>query len=509
LMPRYVDVSGERLEEYSPDGLSSVIVVRDGARLVYVLKPPALSEEEGEELEEILNQIPLAVPAREILDEAALRRRLEELGVGEKLLYHVMARIHGYDWLEPLMRDDMLEDIYCFGPGRPLKVVHNKYGLLETNIVPGEEDVDSLVRLLAYRGGRSISLATPLLDTVILPTGDRASLTYRSEVSPSSGFTVRKFPRSPWTITRLIHANTLSAEAAAALWLALDARIPVLVYGQMRAGKTTLVNALLGLLPPGAVIGVVQDAPEIRSFHENTIYLYTSRSVGFEDLTRALLRRSVDYAIFGEIRVREEAYWWAQLVGTGHGGLSTIHASDPARIFARLGELGVGRTLMESVRVLVNVRLYTATVNGERRRVRRVSRISWVISPDGEVEEVYALDLGADELRRGKGLDELMEHAADTYGPEVYSEWERRREFLELAAGLGVYGAERFWNAHLRYRSDPQGTIEAMRRMARKRRRPVRAVELGDIRYCPRCGLELPPGSETCPRCGFRLVVLR
>jgi len=73
--------------------------------------------------------------------------------------------------------------------------VHSKYGLLKTNIIPSKKEVDEMVKLLAYRGGSAVSLYHPVEDTVILPTGDRAALTYRSEVSPGSSFTIRKFPR--------------------------------------------------------------------------------------------------------------------------------------------------------------------------------------------------------------------------------------------------------------------------------------------------------------------------
>jgi len=73
--------------------------------------------------------------------------------------------------------------------------VHSKYGLLKTNIMPGEKEVDEMVKLLTYRGGSAVSLHRLIEDTVILPTGDRTALTYRSEVFPVSSFTIRKSPR--------------------------------------------------------------------------------------------------------------------------------------------------------------------------------------------------------------------------------------------------------------------------------------------------------------------------
>ncbi|MBI2936070.1 MAG: hypothetical protein HYY31_04605 [Chloroflexi bacterium] len=57
------------------------------------------------------------------------------------------------------------------------------------------------------------------------------------------------------TILDLIHNGTLSAEVAATLWAAVDARRSFLVVAIPRlAGKTTTTNALLGLLPPDVPI---------------------------------------------------------------------------------------------------------------------------------------------------------------------------------------------------------------------------------------------------------------
>src|SRR6266542_7125249 len=53
------------------------------------------------------------------------------------------------------------------------------------------------------------------------------------------------------TILDLVANNTLSARVAAALWAAMDARLSLVVTAVPRfAGKSTLMNAVLGMLPP-------------------------------------------------------------------------------------------------------------------------------------------------------------------------------------------------------------------------------------------------------------------
>lgn len=56
------------------------------------------------------------------------------------------------------MHDERLEDIQCFRAGTPIKVTHRDYSLMRTNIVPNEDEVDRMVKLLAYRGGSAVSV---------------------------------------------------------------------------------------------------------------------------------------------------------------------------------------------------------------------------------------------------------------------------------------------------------------------------------------------------------------
>lgn len=71
----------------------------------------------------------------------------------------------------------------------------------------------------------------------------------------------------------LVRDGVLDAELAGLLWLLLEARLPVLVAGAPGSGRTTLLTALLDLLPPDAravpLAGAVEDfawlpeAPEL------------------------------------------------------------------------------------------------------------------------------------------------------------------------------------------------------------------------------------------------------
>ena len=512
-MPEYLEAPGSVAEEYSPDGFSKVRIVDTGFEYIYSLTPPRLSGEEERLLAETLEELPYTLSPRELLSPSKLEEKLREQGLDDKLVYFIMARVQGYDWLEPLMRDERLEDIHCFRPDTPLRVVHRDYGLLKTNLVPSREEVDRMVKLLAYRGGSAVSLFRPVEDTVILPTGDRAALTYSSQVSLASSFTIRKFPKNPWTPTKMVATGMASPELLALLWLALEAKVPIIVYGPMRTGKTSLVNSLVMLVSPEASIAIVQDSPEMRVYHENVLYLFTSERVGFEELAKLALRKSVDYLIVNEVRVREEAYWWAQLVGTGHGGLTTIHADSLERVFGRLKDLEVEESLAETVKFAVRTELFRGEKDGKKIRVRRVKQVDFVEGLSGYRPlhtPLYVYDRASDRHVRGKGFDKALGFLEEQLGVPLEQELRARAEFLALSRAFGVLEAERFWSLHVEFRRNPEAVLSRLRSGVRHfgARTPPRVkvlASLDEIRYCPRCGAELSPGATVCPRCGFKI----
>ena len=382
-MPRYLSINGRTVEEYSPDGYSRVRIVDVGYEYNYVVEPVALTQEELTQLEDVMDRLSYEVEPRGLLRAEVLEKYLRDWGLSDRVVYTVLSQVIGYSWLEPLMRDEYLEDIQCFKSDLPLRVTHRSYGLVNTNIVPSGEEVDRMVRLLAYRGGSSVSVFRAREDSVILPTGDRCALTFRSEISPTSSFTIRKFPRRPWTPTKMIRTGMVTPEAMALLWLCIDAKLPIMVFGAMGTGKTSFINALAMLIRPDASITLVQDAPEMRIFHENVLSLYERKSttagetgrVTLEDLLAHALRRSVDYVSVNEVRSRREVYSFAQAVALGHGGLCLPYDQlVPMIVDGKAGIYKIGEIVEKALRGEVG-EICVLAWNGEKAIWAPVSRV--------------------------------------------------------------------------------------------------------------------------------------
>jgi Flp pilus assembly CpaF family ATPase len=109
------------------------------------------------------------------------------------------------------------------------------------------------------------------------------------------------------------------------------------------AGKTTLLNAISAFIKPDAKIVTIEDTPEVVVPHENWLQEMTRHGsgekkgsdVGMFELLKAALRQRPDMIIVGEIR-SVEAVVAFQAMQTGHGVMSTFHASSVEKLIQRL-----------------------------------------------------------------------------------------------------------------------------------------------------------------------------
>ncbi len=307
----------------------------------------------------------------------------------EKLLYYLVRDYLDYYILDPLMKDAMIEDVSCNGPTIPLFIWHRKYESIPTNIIYGsDEELDSFIIRLAYKGKRMVSVANPLLDCS-LPDGSRAQLTYGRYASKSgSTYTIRKFKTDPLTIIDLIKNHTISAEMAAMFWYLVENKISIFVCGGVASGKTTLLNGVASFISPDAKVITIEDTPEIQLFHENWIRSVTRPSTGSSaaieifDLLKAAMRQRPDYILVGEIR-GAEAYTLFQAMSTGHLGLATLHAENADSALRRLETepMNIPRMMIAGLNMIVIIS--RREINGKpQRRILAVTEVKGLSTKD-------------------------------------------------------------------------------------------------------------------------------
>lgn len=128
----------------------------------------------------------------------------------------------------------------------------------------------------------------------------------------------------------------------------------VLIVGPTGSGKTTTLYALIHeLLDAHRSIVSIEDPIEYSLPGVRQVQVRPQHGLSFAEGLRAILRQDPDIIVIGEIRDSETANIAMNAARTGHLVLSTLHAIDTEGTFARLEELGVSRSRLESIRPMI------------------------------------------------------------------------------------------------------------------------------------------------------------
>ncbi len=441
--------------------LSAEVRIRDDGIPIYEVKEPSLDRREQEILDFLFKKFYVDVNIRDFSD---LVKDLSEYEITqesyEKILYFIKKKFLYGDLTVPILDPDV-EEIECRGYGFPLTIVHRKidrYPRIFSNIVfKTEEDVINVIESLANKADKSVSLARPFLE-FSLPEGHRVASTISKEISlPGSTFDIRKFPFSPISAISLLKNGVFTSLFLAFIWYLLEFKPFIMILGPTGTGKTTFLNALLGMVNPMAKIITIEDTPEIslvkdnwvRFFSRNTVQ--SSYDVSLFDLSRLALRYRPDYLVIGEVRGKEiEALVHAS--ASGHGSMATFHAGTPSEAITRISSLltpEMARLFLQNLwglavlgsrkdknglnkRVLVS--FYETYV--ERKRVKFKKVFSW--SSDSETTVPLTIET---LLKTSYRLNFISRTFGSSFD-EIRKELERRVSFIQQMVEDNISSSE-------------------------------------------------------------------
>ncbi len=448
-----------------PHGYAMLVAKPVTHEISYEVVEPELSEREKEILKKIrgfmvetIDVLMSEIGSREEAEEF-LKKRLRDIvkqyhiRVDEreldKLAYYIIRDYLGFGKIDVMMRDPLIEDISCNGVGIPIYVWHREYESIPTNVVfETAEELDSFIIRLAYRTGRMISMARPMLDAV-LPDGSRIQMTLGTTVTKhGSTFTIRKFRADPLTIVDMINYNTVSSEMAAFLWFLVENKCSVFVCGGVASGKTTMLNCFSSFIKPDAKIVTIEDTPEVQLYHKNWIRSVTRPASGATgeitlfDLLKMAVRQRPDYIIVGEVR-GEEAYTLFQAMATGHLGMATMHAESVSAAIHRLESkpMNIPRPLISELDIIT----VQARLEKDGKPIRRTLTVTEVVGLDPRTNEIitneiFKYDPKTDSYRY-LGRSYILEKTAKEIGKpmgEVKRDIEMRKTVLEWMARNGI-----------------------------------------------------------------------
>lgn len=269
-----------------------------------------------------------------------------------------------------------------------------------------EAQVRRLAQRLAGAAGRRLDDAVPFCDAR-LPDGTRLHAALDTVASPGTLISLRLPPRERFTVADLVHRRAIPAEAVGWLNALIACRATFLISGSTGSGKTTVLEALLHLVPPHDRVLILEDSAELRPDHPHVCSLQ-GRPANIEgegeirlvDLVRQALRMRPDRLVVGEVRGAEVVAMLSAF-NTGHeGGAGTIHASGPERVPARIEALALAAGLDRPAVHAQMAAGLDAVVHVERGRGhRRLAAIAELERrADGFASAVEVLRFGADSV---------------------------------------------------------------------------------------------------------------
>ena len=233
----------------------------------------------------------------------------------DMLINYVLQQNIGLGNLEILLKDPRLEEIVVNNAEEVVWVYHRKYGWLKTNLrVSDENRIRYYSTIIGRDVGKEITTLNPLMDAH-LKTGDRVNATLSPISSKGNTITIRKFAVRPWTITDFVKENTISYEAAALLWMAVQNELSIIIAGGTASGKTSMLNGIANFFPPNQRILSLEDTRELvlpKILHWVPLETRLPNPEGkggitMFDLVVNSLRMRPDRVLVGEIRKRAEA----------------------------------------------------------------------------------------------------------------------------------------------------------------------------------------------------------
>jgi flagellar protein FlaI len=366
----------------------------------------------------------------------------------------VVQEMVGYGMINPLLADDLLEEIMVVGANAPVYVYHKKHGACETNVIFNTaNEIENISAKIARDVQRRVDRSSPILDAR-LPDGSRVNITIPPIALDGISLTIRKFNKDPITIIDLINYGTITSELASFLWILIDglgyAPSNLLVVGGTASGKTSSLNALLAFVPKMERIITIEDTAELYLRHKNKVRLETrppniegKGEITMDDLLKNSLRLRPDRIIVGEVR-GPEARTMFTAMNTGHdGSLGTLHANSAHDVLIRLTNppMEVPETMVPALDLVVMQEKFFDRKRGVIRRVSEVAELT--IGESGGIQEnsVYRWNPATDKIVT-TGIPSRtqfkLEAAAKMMGTTFKAELEKRTKFLDNLVSEGI-----------------------------------------------------------------------
>lgn len=393
----------------------------------------------------------------------------------ERLATQISQVMLGYGKLDPMIKDDDLEEIMVIGTGSSVFVYHRKIGMMVTNVVfDSDDDIRAIIDVIARQVNRRIDQQTPILDAR-LKDGSRVNATLPPVSADGPTLTIRKFRKDPLTVVDLINFKTMSSHLAGFLWLCTDGMgvkpCNAIIAGGTGSGKTTTLNTIAAFVPPRERIITIEDTLELQLPHSHVLRMETrppniegKGELTMDTLVKNSLRQRPDRVIVGEVRGSEAITLFTAL-NTGHSGMGTLHSNTARETITRLinPPMSVPNIMIPALDfIIMQNRMYRAE-GGSLRRVTEVAEVVGMEEGNVQLNRVFEWNNVTDKVEYVGIASQTLREMAEMRGvgiTELEEEIEKRRLVLEYLADNNIRSIEEVGRCINSYYKDPDEMLD-------------------------------------------------
>ena len=323
--------------------------------------------------EEVMNEI----------EERVLNLNGDEyISITEKknLCIEIFNSVRRLGILQQLIDDESISEIMVNGPDNIFIERDGKIGKFEGKIA-SEEELEDIIQQIVAKVNRTVNEAEPIVDAR-LSDGSRVNVVLPPIAINGAVVTIRKFPKIPMTMERLLEFDTLTTEAAGFIKILMETGCNIIVSGGTSSGKTSFLNALADYIPKKERVIIIEDSAELQlSGIPNLVQMETRNAnvegkgeIGIGDLIKSSLRMRPDRILVGEVRDGKAAI--------------TIHSNSASDTISRLETLvltGSNIPLDAAKRQIVSAIDYIIYLGRLKDGKRRVLEISELCEAEGNI----------------------------------------------------------------------------------------------------------------------------